>query len=97
MEEQHNTKPSIASNTIAPNNLQARVEAALINIRQYLKADGGDVKIHSVTADYIVELELLGACSACSMSNMTMKAGIEQAILSAVPEIRGVRAIETNT
>ena len=42
----------------------------------------------------VVEVELLGNCGACSMSNMTMKAGIEEAIKRAAPEISGVVAIK---
>ena len=80
--------------TATAQDLTARVEAALDSIREYLRADGGDVSIAGITADGIVELKLLGACGNCSMSEMTMKAGIEQAILKAVPEIKGVRTVE---
>lgn len=66
-----------------------RIEASLTSIRGYLQADGGDVRIHRVVEER-VELELLGACSACSMSEMTMKSGVERAILQAVPEIKEV-------
>jgi Fe-S cluster biogenesis protein NfuA len=45
------------------------------------------------TADLVVELELLGACTSCNMSEMTMKAGIEQAIRRAVPEVQAVRTV----
>jgi Fe-S cluster biogenesis protein NfuA len=41
----------------------------------------------------IVRLELLGACKSCSMSTMTLKAGIEQSLLKAIPEIKGVEAV----
>ncbi|MCC6385588.1 MAG: NifU family protein [Bacteroidia bacterium] len=72
--------------------LESRVEAALEEIRPYLHEDEGDVKLLGITDDMIVRLRLLGACSSCNMSMMTMKAGIEQAILRAVPEIKGVAA-----
>ncbi|MCS7005770.1 MAG: NifU family protein [Cytophagales bacterium] len=77
--------------------LLAQVNSALDTIRPYLEADGGDVKILEITSDKIVRLELLGSCGSCPMSNMTMKAGIEQAIKSAVPEIKGVEAISINS
>mgnify|MGYP005839925329 CR=1 FL=1 len=67
-----------------------RVEASLGSIRDYLKADGGDVEIHDLLPDYTLELRLLGACACCEMSDMTMKAGVERAIRSAVPEIEKV-------
>ncbi len=73
--------------------IRARIEAALASIRNYLRIDGGDVRLHDVSSDLKVELELLGACSACSMSEMTMKIGIEQAIRKAVPEVQEVVTI----
>ena len=73
--------------------LYPRVEAALETIREYLRTDGCYVRIQTITNDAVVELELLGACSSCSMSTMTMKAGVEQAILRAVPEVTAVRTV----
>ncbi len=69
-----------------------RVEKALHSIRPYLEADGGDVKIVDIK-DGLVRLELLGACGNCPMSTMTLKAGVEEAIKRAVPEITSVEAI----
>lgn len=70
-----------------------RIEAALEKIRPFLLADGGNVRVIEVTDDMIVKLELEGACEACPMSPMTMKAGIEEAIKRDIPEIKGVVAI----
>jgi Fe-S cluster biogenesis protein NfuA len=78
---------------IVNDDLKQRVEAALDSIRDYLKADGGDVRIHQIREDLVVELELLGSCDGCAMSNMTMKAGIEQVIRRVAPEVTGVIAI----
>jgi Fe-S cluster biogenesis protein NfuA len=72
--------------------LIARVELALATIRPYLEADGGNVRILDITDDMVVQLELLGSCSSCPMSLMTLKAGVEQAIIKEVPEIRAIRA-----
>ena len=77
-------------------NLIARIENTLDSLRPYLQADSGNVSLVEVTEDMIVRLELLGACSSCSMSMMTLKAGIEQSLLKAIPEIKGVVAINTN-
>jgi len=73
--------------------LYTRVEQALDNMRPYLLADGGDVKLVEITEDHIVLLELLGACETCPMSPMTMKAGIEDAIKRVAPEIHSIKAI----
>jgi Fe-S cluster biogenesis protein NfuA len=73
--------------------LLQKVESALDTIRPYLEADGGNVSVEEITSDKIVKLKLLGACGSCPMSIMTLKAGIEQAIKKAVPEIEGVEAL----
>jgi Fe-S cluster biogenesis protein NfuA len=70
-----------------------RVESALDTIRPYLLTDGGNVSIEEITSDNVVRLKLLGACGSCPMSIMTLKAGIEEAIKKAVPEITGIEAI----
>ena len=75
-------------------NLTERVEQALETIRPYLIADGGNVAIEEITSEHIVKLRLLGNCGSCKMSFMTMKAGIEQAIMKSVPEINGVVAVD---
>jgi Fe-S cluster biogenesis protein NfuA len=69
-----------------------RVEEALNKVRPYLVADGGNVIVSEITEDYIVKLELVGSCGTCPMSSMTFKAGLEDAILKNVPEIRKVEA-----
>ena len=73
--------------------LRLRIENTLDTLRPYLEADSGNVSLVEVTEDMIVKLELLGACSNCSMSMMTLKAGIEQSLLKAIPEIKGVVAV----
>jgi Fe-S cluster biogenesis protein NfuA len=71
----------------------SRVEDALEQLRPYLIADKGNVSLLEITDDMVVKLRLLGACGSCNMSMMTLKAGIEQTILKAVPEIKGVEAV----
>jgi len=73
--------------------MRKKIEEALDTIRPYLVADGGDVELIEITDDLIVRVELKGACQSCSMSTMTMKAGIEETIKRAVPGIKGVEAV----
>lgn len=73
--------------------LRNRLEEALDMIRPYLMADGGSVRLLDVTPDLVVEIELLGACGSCPMSTMTLRAGIEQALKRAVPNIARVEAV----
>lgn len=70
-----------------------KVEIAIDEIRPYLIADGGDIKVVSIDDKNIVNLELLGSCETCPMSPMTLKAGVEEAIKKQVPEIKGINAI----
>jgi Fe-S cluster biogenesis protein NfuA len=73
--------------------LLERVEASLDTMRPYLKDDGGNVEVVEITEDMIVRVKLVGACSTCPQSFMTMKAGIEEAVRRSVPQIKGVTAI----
>jgi Fe-S cluster biogenesis protein NfuA len=73
--------------------LHRRVEDALDTIRPYLEADGGNVEVIEITDEQILKLELKGACKTCNMSHMTMKAGIEETIKRAVPEIKGIISV----
>ncbi|MCC7224922.1 MAG: NifU family protein [Chitinophagales bacterium] len=73
--------------------LLSRVEQSLDTIRPHLRSDGGDIEIVGITDDYILQVRWLGACLSCPMSFMTMRAGIEQAVRMAVPEIVAVEAV----
>jgi len=73
--------------------LENRVSIALDKIRPYLKADGGDISLVEITPENVVKVELHGTCVNCSMSMMTMKAGVEQSVKAAAPEISEVIAV----
>ena len=73
--------------------LSLRIESSLDNIRPYLEADGGNVRVIEITKDYVVRLEFVGNCGTCPMSTMTFKAGVEEAIMKSVPEIRSIEVI----
>ena len=73
--------------------LNTRIEAALDAIRPYLEADGGNVRVLELTSEQTLKLEFVGACSSCPMSTMTFKAGVEEAIIRAVPEIKRIEVV----
>lgn len=73
--------------------LHRKVEEALDTIRPYLQADGGNVEVVEITAGQVLKLELKGACKSCNMSHMTMRAGIEETIKRAVPEIKEIISV----
>jgi Fe-S cluster biogenesis protein NfuA len=73
--------------------LREQIEFALDTIRPYLEADGGNVRIVELTDDSVLRIEMLGNCGSCPMSTMTLKAGVEEAIKRAIPEIIRVEAV----
>lgn len=75
------------------NQYKDQIESALDSIRPYLEADGGNVKVLELSDDMVLRLELTGTCSSCPMSSMTLKAGVEEAIKKAIPEITKVEAV----
>ncbi len=77
--------------------LVKRIETSLDNIRPYLEADGGNVRVLEITKDYVVKLEFMGNCGNCPMSTMTFKAGVEEAIRKSVPEIRSIEVVNLAT
>jgi Fe-S cluster biogenesis protein NfuA len=55
------------------------------------------MELVDITDDGVVLVRLLGACKDCTMSVMTLKAGLEEAIKKVAPEITSVQAIEQNS
>jgi len=70
--------------------IRERVVKALERVRPYLQSDGGDIDLLDVTDDMTVKVKLKGACHGCPYSMQTLKAGVEQAIIKEVPEIKRV-------
>ena len=69
------------------------MEQAIEQLRPFLEADGGNMKLIEISDDMIVKVQLFGACSDCSMSPTTLKAGLEENLKSILPEIKGVESI----
>ena len=70
--------------------MRQQVEEVINKLRPFLQRDGGDVELVDIE-DGIVKVRLLGACGSCPSSTITLKAGIERALLEEVP---GVKEIE---
>jgi len=73
--------------------VKEQIEQALAKIRPFLQRDGGDIKLIDVTEDGIVKVELQGACQGCPMSQMTLKQGVERALMKEVPGVKEVQSI----
>ena len=74
--------------------LAHKIESVLDTIRPYLQADGGDVELVEVQSNNDVILRLTGACSSCSMSEMTMTAGIEESLRKSIPDLGKIVAVK---
>lgn len=71
-----------------------RIEEVLDSIRPAIRADGGDIELvgfEELTG--VVSIRMVGACYACPMSMLTLKAGIEQRLRMQVPEVRSVESV----
>lgn len=80
---------------LASQSLKERVLFGLEQIRPFLLEDGGDIELVEITPDLVVKVEFKGACSSCSMNQMTFKAGVEDAIRKVAPEV--IRVEEINS
>ena len=73
--------------------MEKEIRKALESIRPYLQADDGDVELVEVSDDGIVKVKLTGDCENCPMAGMTLRAGIERALIKQVPGIKRIEAV----
>ncbi|GAS85676.1 MULTISPECIES: NifU family protein [Paenibacillus] len=73
----------------AQDTMYDEVSDVLDKLRPFLQRDGGDVELVDVE-DGIIKLKLVGACGSCPSSTITLKAGIERALLE---EVEGVQEV----
>ncbi len=73
--------------------LIVNIEKALDEIRPFLNSDGGDISLVSVEDQKHVKVRLQGACTSCSLSVSTMKAGVETTIKKYAPQIETVESV----
>jgi len=78
---------------IHKNELLAKVESALDRLRPHLQVDGGDIEVVDITEDFTLQIKWLGTCVNCSMTEMTMRSGVQEVIRNQVSEIREVIAV----
>ncbi len=70
-----------------------KADRVLNKIRPHLFVDGGDIEVVDFTADHTLLVRLHGNCSSCSMSNMTLRAGVQEIIYHEIPEVKAVEAV----
>ncbi len=84
----------VKSMSIVQESINQQIEQVLDTVRPYLQADGGDVELVEVSDNNDVMLRLTGNCSSCSMSDMTMTAGIEESLRRSIPNLGKIQAIK---
>ena len=70
--------------------LTLNIEKALEEIRPFLNSDGGDITLISIEDGKHVKVRLEGACTSCSVNQMTLRAGVETTIKKFAPQIETV-------
>lgn len=75
--------------------LKNRIESALDKVRPHLVKDGGNVEIVELRNDDVLILKYTGACESCKMNFVTLKTGIEETLISEIPTIKSVEAINS--
>jgi Fe-S cluster biogenesis protein NfuA/nitrite reductase/ring-hydroxylating ferredoxin subunit len=76
--------------------LAQRIQTALEEVRPGLKSHHGDVELVAIKPPDTVEVRLIGTCSSCPASTLTLSQGVEQAIKNYCPEITRVVAVNNN-
>lgn len=70
-----------------------KLNNALDDVRPHLAVDGGNVQVVDISPEYEVHVRWIGNCQHCEMSEMTLRAGVEQTLKHKYPEIQAVVAV----
>lgn len=78
--------------------LEDRINYILYNeVNPGLAAHGGEVSLVEVTDDGYAILRFGGGCQGCSAVDLTLKNGVEVALMDKLPELKGIRDITDHT
>jgi Fe-S cluster biogenesis protein NfuA len=75
------------------NETQSKIISLIDKLRPFLVNDGGNIEFVKYE-DNIVYIKMLGACADCPLIDVTLKEGIEEIIVSEIPEVKEVRLFE---
>jgi nitrite reductase/ring-hydroxylating ferredoxin subunit/Fe-S cluster biogenesis protein NfuA len=76
--------------------LSERMQTALAEVRPSLQSHQGDIELVAIKLPDTVQVKLIGSCSNCATSTLTLTQGVEQAIKKHCPEITKVVAVNNN-
>ena len=75
--------------------LDDRIREAIAYIRPYLQKDGGDIEfVRFEPETRTCEIRMVGSCQHCALAPLTLRAGVEKALIFRVPEIRRVERVK---
>lgn len=77
-----------------PADLAAAVREEIEKLRPAVQADGGDIEFAEMV-DGVVRVRLLGACTTCPSSVLTLKAGVEARLMEVIPSVRRVETVQS--
>lgn len=72
---------------------ELKIISLIDKIRPFLVSDGGNLEFIKYE-DNIVYVRLSGACKDCAMIDITLKDGIEEMIVTEIPEVKEVINID---
>lgn len=81
-----------AMHSLVRADLRTRVSRVIDMVRPYMQSHGGDVELVNVNGE-TVWVKLHGACNGCSMSAVTLRNGVEEALREHVPEIQHIEVL----
>ena len=71
------------------NETEEKIKELIEKMRPFLINDGGDIEFVEYK-DHKVYVRLTGACQECSLIDVTLKEGIEEMLITEIPEIEEV-------
>jgi Fe-S cluster biogenesis protein NfuA len=75
--------------------IEQRILEAIGFVRPYLQKDGGDLEfVRFESSTRTCEVRMVGSCNFCALAPLTLRAGVEKALIYRVPEIRRVERVD---
>ena len=71
----------------------ARINDVLGEANRFLSIDNGAVEYVRLDPDGILRVRFVGSCAVCPLRPMTLRAGVERAILYKVAEVKRVELV----
>ncbi len=75
------------------NDINKKITELIDKLRPFLLNDGGNLEFVKYE-DNIVYVRMMGACKDCAMMDITLKEGIEEIIVSEIPEVKAVKNVD---